>query len=191
MNVIFLDFDGVIDTKYYKSYEQQEEKIKILADICHEYDAKVVIEASAKTGIDPDTLEVDEDAEWLQFLFRMFKKYNIDVIGRTPDCKKRDEHFYNCYLGMWKEDEIRLYLFRHPEIDHYCVIDDDDIRYYKKYRYSSDLNKVRNHLVITEDYLEDDPTKEGLLPEHKEQVGEILKKENEIKKFALKRKITR
>ena len=30
MNVIFLDFDGVIDTPYYRSDEQMEGKIKIL-----------------------------------------------------------------------------------------------------------------------------------------------------------------
>lgn len=37
MNVIFLDFYGVIDTNYYRSNEQVEEKIKILSDICHTY----------------------------------------------------------------------------------------------------------------------------------------------------------
>ena len=35
--------------------------------------------------------------------------------------------------------EIRLYLFRHPEIEHYVVIDDDDLG-----PNNSDLNKVRN-----------------------------------------------
>ena len=29
------------------------------------------------------------------------------------------------FYSIWKEDEIRLYLFRHPEVLHYCVIDDD------------------------------------------------------------------
>ena len=40
--------------------------------------------------------------------------------------------------------QIRLFLFRHPEIEHYCVIDDDDLAPKK-----SDLNKVRKHLVKT------------------------------------------
>ena len=188
MNVIFLDFDGVLDTNYYKSYEQVEEKIKILADICHTYDAKIVIEAAAKAAIDEELLEIDEDAKWVQFLFEMFKKYDIEVIGRTPNCKKRVESNHNIFYSMWKEDEIRLYLFRHPEIEHYCIIDDDDLRYYKRSKFKSDLNKVRDHLVIPEDFLEDNPTQEGLLPKHKEEVGEILKKDNNIRKLVLKKR---
>ena len=72
-NVIFLDFDGVIDTNYFTSNNQMEEKIKILADICHELDCKVVIEASAKDSINEETLEIDSDSEWINFLFSCFK----------------------------------------------------------------------------------------------------------------------
>ena len=182
MNVIFLDFDGVIDTNYYRSDEQMEEKIKILSDICHTYDCKVVIEASAKNAINEETMEIDPDAEWVNFLFKMFKKYDIDVIGRTPNVKKRISKV--SYASMWKEDEIRLYLLRHPEVDHYCIIDDDDLKFYHR---DSDLNKVRDHLVVTEDFLTKNPELEGLQMYHKEQVGEILKKENKIKKFKLNR----
>ena len=83
---------------------------------------------------------------------------------------------------MWKEDEIRLYLYRHPEIEHYCVIDDDDLQ-----PHNSDLNKVRDHLVKTI-YYSDKPEEEGLLPKHKEEIKEVLKKDNDIKKLVLKRK---
>ena len=85
---------------------------------------------------------------------------------------------------MWKEDEIRLYLMRHPEIEHYCVIDDDDALFILK---KSDLDKVRSHLVITKDY-QDNQENEGLQAYHKEEVGEILKKENNVKKLLLKYK---
>lgn len=181
MNVIFLDFDGVIDTNYYRSNEQIEEKIKILADICHTYNCKVVIEASAKTAIDEETLEIDSDANWVNFLFDMFKKYNIECIGRTPNVRKKLNN--SSYLSMWKEDEIRLYLYRHPEITNYCIIDDDDLLVLHR---ESDLNKVRNHLVITQDFLTRNPQEEGLLPKHKEEVGQILQKENEIRRLVLK-----
>jgi len=88
----------------------------------------------------------------------------------------------NSYISMWKEDEIRLYLMRHPEIDHYCVIDDDDLG-----PRNSDLNKVRNHLVQTI-YYSDKPEEEGLLKLHIDKVGETLKEDNEIKRLVLKRK---
>ena len=178
MNVIFLDFDGVIDTINYNSKEDVEKRIKLLAEICHELDCKVVIEASAKEAIDEETMEVY--GEWVSYIFDLFNKYEIECIGRTPSVKRI--YSSNSYLPMWKEDEIRLYLFRHPEIDHYCVIDDDDLQ-----PHNSDLNKVRDHLVQTI-YYSDNPEEEGLLPKHKQEVKEVLKKENELKKLALKRK---
>ena len=182
MNVIFLDFDGVIDTNYYHSYEQMEEKIKILGEICHEYDCKVVIEASAKDAIDEETLEIDEEAIWIKKIFEWFKKYNIECIGRTPSVSKKRENVFN--YSIWKEDEIRLYLYNHPEIEHYCVIDDDD-RFDMKQK--SDLDKIRNHLVKTEYYDKDNPMNEGLQLYHKELISEVLKKDNEIRNLIIKR----
>ena len=185
MNVIFLDFDGVLDTNYYRDNSQIEEKIKILADICHTYNAKVVIEASAKLAIDEETLKIDPDAEWVLFLFSLFKKYNIDVIGRTPEVRKYDDHSRHSYISMWKEDEIRLYLMWHPEIEHYCVIDDDDLTDMHR---KSDLDKVRHHLLKTEYYNDKNPEEEGLQEYHKEEVGKILQKENDVRKLILRYK---
>lgn len=178
MNVIFLDFDGVLDTIHYKTDVDIEKRIKILADICYECDCKIVIEASAKSAIDEETLETDE--EWIKKILSLFKKYNIECIGRTPNVEKKTSEC--SYLTMWKEDEIRLYLFRHPEIKHYCVIDDDDLG-----PNNSDLNKVRAHLVKTLDYSEN-PKEEGLLEAHKEGVLKALKLENEIRKYSVRKK---
>ena len=165
MNVIFLDFDGVLATIHYYSNEDVERRIKILSDICREYQCKVVIEAAAKDCIDEDTLEVQ--GEWVGFIFQLFDKYGIECIGRTPNVERK---ISECsYVSMWKEDEIRLYLSRHPEIEHYCVIDDDD-----KTPIGSDLDKVRSHLVQTI-YYSENPEEEGLLSKHKDEVGKILK----------------
>lgn len=185
MNVIFLDVDGVLDTYKYRSYDDVESKIKILADICHTYNAKVVLSAACKCAVDELTMEIDPNAEWVLFLFSLFKKYNIEVIGRTPDVKKYKSSSRNVYLEMWKEDEIRLYLMRHPEIDHYCIIDDDDLAAMHR---KSDLDKVRHHLVHTCEYNESNPEDEGLQEYHKEEVGKILQKENDIKKLLLRYK---
>ena len=185
MNVIFLDFDGVIDTNYYKSYEQVEEKVKILSYICHEYDCKVVIEASAKDAINEETLEVDKEATWVLKIFELFKKYDIECIGRTPNVSKPNNDISE--FPMWKEDEIILYLYRHPEIDHFCVIDDDDLTDTHK---KSDLDKVRDHLVKTNDFLMDNPKDEGLQFYHKEKIGDILKLENNFKIQSLRKTIS-
>ena len=52
MNVIFLDFDGVLNTVHRSSDSDIEKRIKLLGEICRELDCKVVIEASAKDAID-------------------------------------------------------------------------------------------------------------------------------------------
>ena len=177
MNVIFLDFDGVLDTIHYNSYDDVERRVRILSEICKEYDCKVVIEAAAKDAIDEETMEIS--GKWVNFIFGLFKKYGIECIGRTPNVRK---WMGLSYMEMWKEDEIRLYLFRHPEIEHYCVIDDDDLA-----PYNSDLNKVRDYLVKTI-YYSDNYEEEGLLESHKEAIGKVLRKENNIRRLVLKKK---
>ena len=177
MNVIFLDFDGVLDTEHRYSDLDIEKRIIILSDICHAYDCKIVIESSHKEFINEDTLESDVD--WIDNIFKCFKKYDIKCIGKTPVVKKVLSD--STYLPIWKEDEILEYLRRHPEIDSYCVIDDDDLvtlparekRDYSK----SDLNKVRDHLLETEFINEDNPMEEALQECHKEKVKLILQKE--------------
>lgn len=173
MNVIFLDFDGVLDTYHYNSLEDIERRIKVLADICSENNCKVVIEAASKDAIDEETLEV-MDGSWINKIFEMFKKYNIECIGRTPNVERKIGK--NTYLSMWKEDEIIKYLEMHPEIEHYCIIDDDDTKSIMHWEIS-DLDKVRDHLVETI-YYSNNPDEEGLLPKHKYEVTKVLKKNN-------------
>ena len=190
MNVIFLDFDGVLVTlsdplDAEHLYPIVEKRIMLLAEICKEFNCKIVIEASAKDAIDEETMEIYPDSKWVQFVFSMFEKYGIECIGRTPNVSIKTGK--NSEIPMWKEDEIRLYLFRHPEIEHYCVLDDDDITNLFRWK-NSDLKKVKDHLVSPLYYVDAHPEEEGLLPKHKEQIGEVLKKENKIRQMVLNRK---
>lgn len=176
MNVIFLDFDGVLNTYHLSSDEDIEKRIKLLSKIVKKYDCKIVIEASCKRDIDEDTLEVDDDCKWIKYVMALFKKYDIEVIGRTTNLKRRISNY--TYLDMWKDDEIRLYLFRHPEIEHYCIIDDNDFH---------DLEQSKDYLVQTKNFC-DNYVEEGLLEKHDFEVKKILSKENNIRKFAIKHK---
>lgn len=176
MNVIFLDINGVLNTSHLYSASDIEYKVFLLSEICHEYDCKVVISSSMKSLMDPVTLDTDRD--WLAKLLYLFNRYQIEVIGVTPTVRRS---FKNYSMPFWKEDEIRLYLFKHPEVEHYCVIDDDDLE-----TEGSDLNKVRDHLLKTQ-YQSDIYDEEGLLEDSIGQVGEILSKQNEIRPFALRK----
>lgn len=178
MNVIFLDKDGVLNSASFLDDDRDRvtEKVKILSQICQLYNAKVVISSGMKELIDEETLESDVD--WVNDLLSLLNNYNIEVIGRTPTVRRR---LTECAeIPTWKDDEIRLYLFRHPEIKHYCVIDDDDM--------GRNLDKVRKHLVVTEYFNRKHPEEEGLLSKHMEEVGEKLKVENEVRRLVLKYK---
>ena len=175
MNVIFTDFDGTLNTVHHSSNNAIEEKIILLADICKFYNCKLVIDSRVKNSI--DVTDMHSDKEWINFILECFKKHGIDCIGVTPNvCKKENSSYYT----SWKEDEIRLFLYNHPEIDHYCVIDDDPRPNI------SDLDKVRDHLIKTI-YYSNDPMEEGLLEKHKKEIGDILKLDNEVKTLSLLR----
>lgn len=193
MKVIFVDFDGVISTSHdfwdenfnkvpEEIYRQNvDRRIKILGEMCAENDAKVVIESAYKGLIDEETLETD--VVWVQFILDTMKKYGIDVIGRTPDLDSFKED-YDGNPQIWKEDEILEYLRRHLEIDNYCVIDDDDLVTYPDREEGdfsrSDLNKVRDHLVMTRLFCLGNPEEEGLQEYHKEEVRKIFKKKRKM-----------
>ena len=231
MNVIFLDFDGVLCTYHCKSADDIEEKIKLLAGICQRLNCKVVISSAHKEDIDEDTLEVKSQyASYAKMVLNLLKKYGIEVIGRTPNLKSKyhynkfpkedvekfiSEYYkklefykdslkygFNDYyvfiekypklsdyyneimyskVKIWKEDEIRIYLMRHPEIEHYVILDDDDIG-----PRNSDLKKVRDHLIVTEMSDCENPLMEGLLPEHEEEIARILQKENKVRSYILR-----
>ena len=189
INVIFLDIDGVLfgmsDSKQNQDlFSLLENRVKILADICQSYCCKVVISSGHKNIMDENERNMDSDSNGLSQLFSLFHKYHIEVIGRTPNVEKKTSEYSS--IGQWKEDEIRLYLFRHPEIIHYCVLDDEDTVKLFHWK-TSDLEKVRDHLVSPFYYDREHPEKEGLQPYHKEEIGKVLQKENEIRQLILKR----
>ena len=91
LNIIFLDFDGVLDTYQNVSYKDIDKKIKILSKITNLYKCKVVIEASSKSSIDEDTKEISSD--FVKHILDKFKEYNIEYIGKTPSIRV----YYNNY----------------------------------------------------------------------------------------------
>ena len=48
----------------------------------------------------------------MENLINTLSEYNIEVLGYTKKLNSREE-------------EILDYLYTHPEIEHYCIIDDD------------------------------------------------------------------
>ena len=107
MKVIFLDFNGVLDT--YEEFDViDKSNLYILIDAINLTDSKVVITSSNKDYF----YRTGKHNSLMLNLINVLYENNIEVLGYT---KK---------LGS-REEEIIDYLISHPEIEHYCIIDDD------------------------------------------------------------------
>lgn len=124
MNVVFLDFDGVITTPKTK-WNISLEHVKRIKKICDDGDAKLVISSSWQryAGTKSETRE-ERVANWLSGILmkgyrgvikKFFKDYTYDMSGR----------FYHEY-GNVRGSDIKSWLVRHPEVDNYVIIDDED-----------------------------------------------------------------
>lgn len=107
MKVIFLDFNGVLDTSY-KIDEVNYDNLQRLKYIVHETEANVVISSSIKNSF----LLTNRMNSTLRALLDRLMCEGINVLGFTP-------------YGYSREEEIKMYLEAHPEIDSFVVIDDD------------------------------------------------------------------
>ena len=172
MNVIFLGIDGVLKSIHCDKHSDIDKKIKILSEICKEYDCKIVIESNHKYWINEETLETD--VFWLKNILDSFKEYGIECEGITPSVMTQvSDHVFK---SGNKEDGIISYLELHPEIEHYCVIDKADLSYSNTYP-----PKLNSHLLKTVEYSNRHPNEEGLLENHKKVVGKILELSNKYK----------
>ena len=107
MNVIFLDFNGVLDT--YDNFDVVDiNNLHILIDAINLTNSKVVITSSNKDYF----YRNGKHNEVMVNLINILKSHNVDVLGYTKKLNSREE-------------EIIDYLCSHPEIEHYCIIDDD------------------------------------------------------------------
>jgi hypothetical protein len=118
MKVIFLDFDGVITIppKWYLNAG----KIKWIKKIVDETDAKIVVSSSWRCENVKETIN--------------------DMIGETKRCPRNKmiywliDNIYDVtswfsdkkYNGTGRGGEIQTWLDKHPEVDNYVIIDDDN-----------------------------------------------------------------
>lgn len=107
MNIIFLDFNGVLDT-FENIDEINIDNLNRLKYIIEETKSKVVISSSLKNSY----YYTGHYNQILQNIIKELETIGIEVIGITPKANTREE-------------EIKLYLHYHPEVSNYCILDDD------------------------------------------------------------------
>lgn len=124
MKVIFLDFNGVLDT-----YDDMDiinyDNLKRLKNIVEHTGAKVVISSSLKNSF----YYTGHFSEHLTQIIKELEKEGIEVIDITPN-------------GENREEEIKMYLELHPEVCNFCIIDDD----YDMLCFSNNLVKLTNQM---------------------------------------------
>ena len=145
MNIIFLDINGVLDTNE-NIDEINVDNLKRLKQIVDETNSKIVISSSLKNSY----YYTGHYSKHLQNIIKEIEKAGISIIGITPKCKTR-------------EDEIKVYLLNHPEIENYCILDDD-----------YEMESLQDHLVKLQPQIEEG--QKGLEEVYMHQAIKILKR---------------
>lgn len=130
MNVVFLDYDGVVNTprwdkdengKWHCRYNfpidgkvNNEGAVQWISEFCEKYNYSIVVTSTWR--------------EWGNYqicLRNAGLRDNIEILGGVPVLRKK-RHF-----------EIEAYLEEHPEIENYLIFDDENTIY-----------ELRTHLVL-------------------------------------------
>lgn len=116
MNVVFLDYDGVVNTPMWNEdgtkcrYNFPDnnkvnnfQAVQWVSEFCQKYDYSIIVSSSWRT-----------EENYKECLINGGLRDGIEILGKTKA------------LGMKRGKEINIYLRDHPEITGYIIIDDID-----------------------------------------------------------------
>lgn len=154
MKVMFLDLDGVLNSRAYdrkRNWDEQTEidetRLPLVKEIVDATDAKIVLSSTWRQHWDVMPSGCDTDGRYIN---DTFQKFGLQIFDKTPDLG----------FAASRRDEIAKWLFdRGEEVESFVIIDD--------YRYGwGDLS---------ERFVKTDPIfRLGLEQEHVERAIEIL-----------------
>lgn len=108
MKIIFLDFDGVLNSEKYVRAQNEygviidPEKMLMLKHIIDKTNAKTVLSTSWREHWDKDSFLCDETGKQIN---EIFKKYGIKIYDKTPFLKEGREQEILCWLNCNKDTE--------------------------------------------------------------------------------------
>lgn len=161
-NVLFLDIDGVLNSNFWNESHQteisdgtliDEEKIKLLARLVKETDAKIILHSGWRFWFDAELKPLCTEAKKL---VELLAKENLCISGVTPDLTT-EEIRKTKKFSLVKADEILSWIGLPNDVTAWVVLDDLNLH----------NDQVRQHQVKT------DPTT-GLTLEDVEQAVKIL-----------------
>lgn len=126
MNVLFLDYDGVVNTVMWDksgtkcnygfpmdNKVNNFQAVQWVSEFCEKFQYDIVVTSTWRFG--------DNYAECLM---NGGLRHGIQILGRTPR------------LNACRGEEIRAWLHEHPEVDNYIIFDDE-----------ADVGGLADHLV--------------------------------------------
>ena len=118
-NVVFLDFDGVIniDPGNLCGPYKDNGLIKNLNNFCKEHDFKIVVISSWR-----------KYSDYKKILYKSGLDNSIEIVGSTDNLEKD------------RESEVIKYLEDHPYIDKFIILDDRPFNILRKYQVLTDYD---------------------------------------------------
>lgn len=125
-NILFLDFDGVVNIPWWKKEESgvwhasynypehfsvnQTQAVQWVSEFCEKFCYDVVITSTWRKRTEVRILEV--------FLRKAGLRSSVNVVDKTPVHDNRED--------SQRGDEITHWLKDHPDVKNYIIFDDDD-----------------------------------------------------------------
>ena len=119
MKILFLDIDGVLNSREYdrrRNWNEQtdidETRLPLVKEIIDKTGAKIVLISTWRNHWDRDESLCDEDGMYIN---RLFSKYGLAIYDKTQD------------LGLLskRKDEVKTWLAEHKsEIESFVILDD-------------------------------------------------------------------
>lgn len=115
MKIIFLDFDGVLNSaKYLQSHEEfglviDPARMVLLKKIADATGARIVLSTSWREHWWKNAAECNSTGALINDIF---SEYGLEILDKTPS------------LRAAREAEIKSWLDAHPEVTNYVVLDD-------------------------------------------------------------------
>ena len=134
MKVIFLDFDGVLNSeKYIKASNKygvviDPSRMVLLKKIVDNTNAEIVLSTSWREHWDKNTANCNQTGIEIN---EIFGEYGLEIFDKTPK------------LNLKREDEIKAWLFEN-KVENFVVLDDAFL--------SSDF--LEGHFIKTSNYFE-------------------------------------
>lgn len=152
MKIIFLDIDGVLNSRKYDIQRGADggnidvSRLELLRKLIFRTGAKVVIASTWREHWDPTGVFTDRDGMILE---ATFKSYDIELFDKTPTLNDR-------------ASEIRAWLEKNQDVESFVIIDDNGLGW----------GEMAEYLVKTDYYIG-----RGLEEHHIDEAAEILMKQ--------------